>query len=120
MTVVLRSDTVRHMPNQQIERVFHALGDSTRREVVERLGHGPAAVSDLAKGFGMALPSFTQHLGVLEKSGLVRSEKSGRVRTYYLVPKQLKIAASWLETNRKMWKRRLDQLDNYLLTIKEK
>lgn len=110
------------MPNQQIEieRIFYALGDSTRRAVVERLSSGPAAVKELASPFAMALPSFTQHLGVLEKSGLVRSEKRGRVRTYYLVPKRLKAAESWLETNRRMWKKRLDQLDNYLLTLKEK
>ena len=110
------------MPNQQleIETVFHALGDSTRRAVVERLSMGPAAVKELASPYAMALPSFTQHLGVLEKSGLVRSEKTGRVRTYYLVPKRLKAAESWLESNRKMWKKRLDQLDNYLLTLTEK
>ena len=110
------------MPNQkiEIERIFYALGDSTRRAVVERLSSGPAAVKELASPFAMALPSFTQHLGVLEKSGLVRSEKLGRVRTYYLVPKRLKAAESWLETNRRMWKKRLDQLDNYFLTLKEK
>ncbi|HRI02461.1 MAG TPA: metalloregulator ArsR/SmtB family transcription factor [Pyrinomonadaceae bacterium] len=108
------------MPNEEIDRLFYALGDPTRRAVVERLSSGPAAVKELAAPFTMALPSFTQHLGVLEKSGLVRSEKSGRVRTYYLVPKKLKAAESWLETNRKMWKKRLDQLDNYLLTLKEK
>lgn len=110
------------MPNEEIniEKVFHALGDATRRAVVEQLSAGPAAVKELAAPFAMALPSFSQHLGVLEKSGLVRSEKAGRVRTYYLVPKRLKAAESWLETNRKVWKKRLDQLDNYLLTLKEK
>ncbi len=108
------------MPNQEIDRVFYALGDPTRRAVVERLSGGPAAVKELAAPFTMALPSFTQHLGVLEKSGLVRSEKSGRVRTYYLVPKRLKAAESWLETNRKLWKKRLDQLDTYLLKLEEK
>jgi DNA-binding transcriptional ArsR family regulator len=102
-----------------IERAFYALGDPTRRAVVERLSSGPAAVSELAQSFEMALPSFTQHLGVLERSGLVRSEKHGRVRTYFLVPKRLKAAESWLATNRKMWKKRLDRLDNYLQTIKE-
>ncbi len=95
------------------------MGDPTRRAVVERLSTGPAAVSELAQPFEMALPSFTQHLGVLERSGLVRSEKVGRVRTYFLVPKRLKAAESWLATNRKMWKKRLDRLDNYLQTIKE-
>lgn len=109
------------MPNEpiQVDRIFHALGDSTRRAVVERLSRGPAAVSELAGGFKMALPSFTQHLGVLEKSGLVRSSKAGRVRTYYLEPKRLKAAERWIEAQRKMWKKRLDRLDDYLLTIKE-
>lgn len=109
------------MPNQmrQVDQVFHALGDPTRRAVVGRLSAGPAAVSELAKGSAMALPSFTQHLGVLEKCGLVRSEKSGRVRTYYLVPQPLKAAENWIAEQRRLWERRLDQLDSYLLTIKE-
>ena len=110
------------MPKQQveIEKIFHALGDPTRRAVVERLSRGPAGVSDLAVKFKMALPSFTQHLGVLEKSGLVRSEKKGRVRTYYLAPARLREAQIWLKDQRKMWEKRLDSLDNYLQTIKEK
>ena len=110
------------MPNQQIkiDRVFHALGDPTRRAVVERLSRGPAGVSELAVPFRMALPSFTQHLGILEKSGLVQSKKSGRVRTYYLVPVKLKEGQAWLKAQRKMWGKRLDQLDNCLLNIKEK
>lgn len=109
------------MPNYEanVDHLFHALGDPTRRAVVERLSTGPTAVKELAAPFTMALSSFTQHLGVLEKSGLVRSEKNGRVRTYYLVPKRLKAAESWLATTRKMWKKRLDRLDNYLQTIKE-
>ena len=110
------------MPNQQvqIERVFHALGDPTRRAVVEHLSRGPAAVSELAHPFGMALPSFTQHLGILEKCGLVRSEKAGRVRTYYLAPQRLKEAEGWMAEQRQIWEKRLDRLDNYLITIKEK
>ena len=110
------------MPNQaeQFDRIFHALADPTRRSVVERLSTGPAPVSELAGQFKMALPSFTQHLGVLESSGLVRSKKSGRVRTYYLVPEPLKTAQTWLKTQRKIWENRLDQLDNYLQTLKEK
>ena len=75
------------MPKLSIEGLFYALGDPTRRAVVERLSRGPASVSELAGRFDMALPSFTQHLGVLEQGGLVRSEKKGRVRTFYLVPK---------------------------------
>ncbi len=83
---------VRHMPNQQmhLDRVFRALGDPTRRAVLSRLSAGSAAVSELARSFDMALPSFTQHLDVLEGCGLVRSRKVGRVRTYRLVPQPLK------------------------------
>jgi DNA-binding transcriptional ArsR family regulator len=104
------------MPNQAVplDRVFQALADPTRRAVVERLVRGPAAVSELARPFGMALPSFTQHLGVLEGSGLVKSRKAGRVRTYELVPRRLKAAENWMAKQRALWEQRLDQLDAYL------
>jgi len=109
------------MPNQSLalDRVFHALGDPTRRAVLRRLGDGPAAVSELARPFDMALPSFTQHLDVLEACGLVRSRKAGRVRTYRLVPKPLQAAEHWMVAQRRLWERRLDQLDAYLLELKE-
>ncbi|HYZ83471.1 MAG TPA: metalloregulator ArsR/SmtB family transcription factor [Bryobacteraceae bacterium] len=110
------------MPNQQastLDRVFHGLADPTRRAVLERLGRGPAAVSELAQPFGMSLPSFLQHLDVLEACGLVKSQKAGRVRTYHLTPKPLKTAESWLERQRDLWNRRLDQLDSYLADLKE-
>src|SRR5260221_13871271 len=89
---------VRHMPNQQMHlgRVFRALGDPTRRAVLSRLSAGPAAVSELARSSDMALPSFVQHLDVLEESGLVRSRKVGRVRTYRLGPPPLKAAERWM------------------------
>lgn len=104
------------MPNQpaQLDRVFHALGDPTRRAVLQRLSGGAAPVSELAKPFDMALPSFLQHLSVLESCGLVRSRKSGRVRTYRLSPQPLKAAESWMVKQRTLWERRLDQLDRYL------
>ncbi len=109
------------MPNQQsqLDRVFRALGDPTRRAVLSRLSAGPAPVSELARPFAMALPSFTQHLDVLEECGLVRSRKSGRVRTYRLVPQPLKAAERWMVRQRALWERRLDQLDDYLLALKE-
>lgn len=109
------------MPNQteQLDRIFHALGDTTRRAVLNRLGSGPAPVSELARAFDMALPSFTQHLGVLEACGLVRSQKTGRVRIYRLVPQQMKAAETWMSKQRALWNKRLDQLDDYLLTLKE-
>jgi DNA-binding transcriptional ArsR family regulator len=109
------------MPNQstQLNRVFQALADPTRRAVLERLSRGPAAVTELAQPFKMALPSFSQHLDVMERCGLVRSRKSGRVRTYRLAPPPLKAAAHWLETQRGNWERRLDQLDALLVDLKE-
>ena len=88
------------MPNQQLTRVFHALTDPTRRAVLEQLTRGPAAVSELAQPFRMALPSFVQHLGVLEECGLVRSKKQGRVRTYTLASQPLKAAEDWLSAQR--------------------
>jgi DNA-binding transcriptional ArsR family regulator len=102
-----------------LDGVFHALSDPTRRRVVERLGEGPATTSDLARPFDMALPSFTQHMGVLERSGLVTSEKSGRVRTYQLAPRPLEELGSWLTAQRALWTRRLDQLDTFLYQLKE-
>jgi DNA-binding transcriptional ArsR family regulator len=110
------------MPNQiaSLNSIFHALADPTRRSVVERLGKGPASVSELAQAFPMALPSFLQHMRVLEDSALVRSEKSGRVRTYTLSPQPLKTADKWLADQRKLWETRLDQLDSYLIRLKEK
>jgi DNA-binding transcriptional ArsR family regulator len=102
------------------DHVFRALSDPTRRHVLERLSRSAASVSELAEPFEMALPSFLQHLRILEDSGLVRSHKKGRVRTYQLAPKRLKLAEDWLARQRSLWERRLDQLDAYLLELKEK
>ncbi|MFN3649761.1 MAG: ArsR/SmtB family transcription factor [Armatimonadota bacterium] len=109
------------MPNQSADltRVFHALADPTRRAVLERLSRGPAAMTELARPFPMALPSFSQHLGVLEECGLVRSRKRGRVRTYQLTPEPLEAAQDWMAAQRAHWERRLDQLDDYLNDLKE-
>lgn len=106
-------------PPDPIDDVFRALSDSTRRHVLEQLSRGPASVSTLAEPFDMALPSFVQHLRVLEGCGLVRSQKTGRVRTYQLAPEPLKLAEDWLGQQRTTWERRLDQLDAYLLKLKE-
>ncbi len=102
-----------------IDGVFRALADPTRRQVLERLGRSPGSVSELAAPFEMALPSFLEHLRMLEGCGLVRSKKTGRVRTYQLVPKRLQVAEDWLAKQRTLWERRLDQLDAYLLELKE-
>ena len=103
----------------QLDQVFQALADPTRRAVLARLSTGPTSTSDLARNFRMALPSFTQHLGVLEDCGLVRSKKSGRVRTWELRPEPLRAAEQWIERQRAMWVKRLDQLDHYLVNMKE-
>jgi DNA-binding transcriptional ArsR family regulator len=103
-----------------LDLVFKALADPTRRAVVERLGTGPLATSELARSFTMTLPSFTEHLGVLERCGLVTSQKHGRVRTYRLAPERLAEASHWLEEQRQVWERRLDQLDEYLTTMHDK
>jgi DNA-binding transcriptional ArsR family regulator len=107
-------------PAESIDSVFRALADPTRRHVLERLSRSPASVSELAEPFDMALPSFVQHLKLLEESGLVRSEKSGRVRTYQIAPRRMKLAENWLVRQRTLWERRLDQLDDYVTALKEK
>ena len=94
--------------------MFHALGDSSRRAMVERLARGPASVSDLAKPFQMALPTVVQHLGVLETARIVTSTKVGRVRTYQLVPGALAPAADWIGRQRLPAERRLDRLGAFL------
>jgi DNA-binding transcriptional ArsR family regulator len=96
-----------------LDQVFFALADTTRRSVLERLGTGPSTASALSEPFDMALPSFMQHLHVLEESKLVRSRKKGRVRTYELTPQPLEAMGGWLEQQRSLWNRRLDQLDHY-------
>lgn len=100
-----------------LDRVFHALADPTRRAVVARLTRGEAAVSELAAPFDMALPSFVQHLRVLESSGLVDSRKVGRVRYCRLSPAPLDDARTWLFAQRTSWERRLDRLDRHLQSM---
>ena len=102
------------------DEVFHALSNPTRRQVLERLSVGPATVSELAAPFDMQLPSFVQHLSVLEQSRLVRSKKRGRVRTYEIAPERFKVAGDWLTERRRSWEARLDRLDEYVKQLKEK
>jgi len=105
--------------DEPVDLVFRALSDQTRRQVLARLSRSPASVTELAAPFDMALPSFVQHLQVLEACGLVRSSKAGRVRTYQIVPERMKLAEDWLARQRMLWERRLDQLDDYLIELKE-
>lgn len=104
------------MPKQSadLDQLFQALANPTRRAVVERLGRGPAAMTELARPFPMALASFSQHLDVLEACGLVRSRKRGRVRTFTIRPDRLRLVDGWLDAQRDLWERRLDQLDEFL------
>jgi DNA-binding transcriptional ArsR family regulator len=103
-----------------VDDVFHALSSATRRKVLEQLSAGPATVSELAAPFDMKLPSFVQHLSVLEQSRLVRSKKRGRVRTYEIVPERFKVAEDWLSTRRQVWEARLDRFEQYVKQLKEK
>jgi DNA-binding transcriptional ArsR family regulator len=118
---VSASSILRHVPKRLdgVDAVFHALADPTRRLVVERLVSGPASTSELAQPFAMSLPSFTQHLAVLETAGLVTSTKQGRVRTYRIAPAALELIDGWLVEQRRVWERRLDQLDDFVLKLKE-
>ena len=97
-----------------LDRMFHALADPARRGMVDRLIRGPATVSDLARPLAMSLPAVVQHLAVLEKSGLVKSEKTGRVRTCRIETKALRTAESWINERRTLWERRLDRLGEVL------
>jgi DNA-binding transcriptional ArsR family regulator len=100
--------------------VFHALSNSTRRKVLEQLSAGPATVSELAAPFDMKLPSFVQHLSVLEQSRLVKSTKRGRVRTYEIAPERFRVAEDWLSARRQLWEARLDRFDQYVRHLKGK
>ncbi|MFN0097770.1 MAG: ArsR/SmtB family transcription factor [Gemmatimonadaceae bacterium] len=100
--------------------VFSALSNPTRRKVLERLSAGPATVSELAAPFDMQLPSFVQHLAVLEESRLVRSTKRGRVRTYEIAPARFTVVEDWLTLRRQEWESRLDRFDQYVCQLKEK
>src|SRR6202166_1090829 len=97
-----------------LDLAFQALADPTRRVMVERLSRGPASVSELAQPLAMSLPAVLQHLQVLEASGLVRSQKAGRVRTCRIEPKALATAESWIAERRALWEQRLDRLGKFL------
>lgn len=100
-----------------LDRAFQALADPTRRAMVERLTQGPASVSELKRPLAMSLPAVLQHLAVLETSGLIVSEKTGRVRTCRINPPALAEAEQWIAERRLEWERRLDRLDEYLKSL---
>jgi DNA-binding transcriptional ArsR family regulator len=97
-----------------LDRVFHALADATRRDMVDRLSAGPASVKELAAPFAMALPSIMKHLAVLESGGLVHSDKTGRVRTYRMLPETLTMIERWVAHRKAAWQRRFDRLEEFL------
>jgi DNA-binding transcriptional ArsR family regulator len=107
---------LKHMLDQSaaLDLMFHALADPTRRGIVERLSRGPASVSELAQPLDMTLSAVVQHLQVLEASGLVRSQKVGRVRTCRIEPQALHRAELWIAARRTTWEGRLDRLGDYL------
>jgi DNA-binding transcriptional ArsR family regulator len=101
-----------------VDRVFHALGDPTRRAIVEKLSEGPVTVSNLAEPLSITLAAVVQHLQILEGSGLVRTEKVGRVRTCRIEAKGLTVAERWINERRSLWEKRLDRLGDFLLDEK--
>ena len=109
------------MPRQKvnIDRVFHALGDPTRRAIVERLSEGPISASRLAAPLNITVAAVVQHLQLLEKSGLVRTTKTGRVRTCRIEPAGLSAAERWISERRSLWERRLDRLGDLLAEPEE-
>lgn len=109
------------MPNQQTEldALFAALADPTRRAILARLAHGPAPVTELARPFDMALPSFMGHLSKLQDGGLIETTKQGRVRTCTIRTGALAPARDWMAEQRLLWEGRLDRLEDYLATLTE-
>jgi DNA-binding transcriptional ArsR family regulator len=108
------------MPTRKpnLDRVFHALGDRTRRAILERLSEGPASASGLALPLEITLAAVVQHLQILEQSGLIRTEKAGRVRTCRIEPAGLSVVEQWIAERRSAWQRRFDRLGE-LLTERE-
>jgi DNA-binding transcriptional ArsR family regulator len=107
-------------PKINIDRVFHALGEPTRRAIVEKLSLGPISVSRLAAPLAITLAAVVQHVQILEQSGLVHTEKAGRVRTCRLEPAALSVAEQWFADRRAFWERRLDRLGDFLAEEEKK
>lgn len=103
-----------------LDEAFHALSDPTRRSVIQRLISGPATVKELSEPFSMGLPSFMKHIKVLEKSGLISSQKTGRTRTCQIEPIQLTAAEQWLSEQRAIWEDRTDRLADYAESLASK
>lgn len=104
---------------EQLNGIFQALADPTRRAVLGRLGKGPASISELARPFDMALPSFMKHIHLLEGSGLIRTRKEGRVRTCAIEKKPFAVVEAWLSTQRALWEGRTDRLEKFVTTARK-
>jgi DNA-binding transcriptional ArsR family regulator len=105
--------------SQVLDRTFSALADPTRRDILDRLGRGPASISDLAKPLGISLPGLMKHVRILEEAQLVATRKNGRTRECTLGPAQLDDVSEWIDSYRRRWERRLDRLETYLAKRKE-
>lgn len=112
---MILSYMAKHQPD--LDLLFHALSDPTRRAMLARLAAGPAAVSELAAPSGLRLPTVMRHLSVLERAGLVATAKGGRVRSCAIQPEALAPAHDWLEQQRAIWAARLDRLDDYVTNL---
>ncbi|RKH46401.1 transcriptional regulator [Corallococcus sicarius] len=99
---------------RQMDGLFQALADPTRRAVLRRLGQGPASISELAKPFDMALPSFMKHIHLLEESGWIQTRKEGRVRTCAIEKKPFAVVQAWLSEQRDLWEGRTDRLEQFV------
>ena len=106
--------------SEQLDDIFQALADPTRRAVLARLGNGPASISDLAKPFDMALPSFMKHIRLLEDSGCIQTRKEGRVRTCGIDRKSFAAAEGWLSAQRSLWDSRTDRLEQFVTATRRK
>jgi DNA-binding transcriptional ArsR family regulator len=104
----------------RLDGIFQALADPTRRAVLQRLGKGPASISELAEPFDMALPSFMKHIRLLEESGWIQSSKQGRVRTCTLDQKSLAAAEGWLSAQRAVWDARTDRLEQFVSSARRR
>ena len=104
----------------RLDGIFLALADPTRRAVLGRLGRGPASITELAKPFDMALPSFMKHIRVLESTGLIRTRKTGRIRTCAIEKKPFAAVESWLAAQRTIWEGRTDRLEQFVLANRSK
>lgn len=103
-----------------LDGIFQALADPTRRAVLARLGRGPASISDLAGPFAMALPSFMKHIHFLEGSGLIHTEKQGRVRTCTIAKSRFAAIETWMATQRSLWEGRTDRLEQFVTSAENK